>query len=174
MNTIKIKLHDGAKLPEIRKGNCCDLYSARVGWIHCDDVPEVLTFDNESIMWFKPDYTGNGDSSILVGQGDILIVETGISMEMPEDWYNLAFARSSNFLKSGLMLTNSVGIIDHSYKGDNDTWKGVFYCTRSAKVDISKPLLQFTPIKDTIHQFEFKQVESLDNESRGGYGSTDK
>lgn len=167
---IKIKLYDGAELPVIRKGNCADIKSMQVGLIKKHLIGESLSFNDPCIMWYNTD----SSSSIKVEEGDVFIVETGIAMCMPENWFNYAYPRSSNFLKYGIILTNSVGIIDHEYKGNHDTWKGVFYCTRKSVIDITKPLLQFTPVKDTIHDFNFVVVDDLDNDSRGGFGSTDK
>ena len=95
-------------------------------------------------------------------------------MELPEGWFSYAVPRSSTFLKFGLILTNSIGVIDHAYKGDGDTWKGFFLCTRDCNIPIDTKLIQFQPIQDTIHQFEMVEVESLGNEDRGGFGSTDE
>lgn len=165
---IKIKLHEGALKPVIRNGNMCDL-----GIWKFTVAPNSI-FNNQAINLNEFTYLNAKDiDTIKVKRDDIFIIDTGIAMEMVDGWFNYLVPRSSNFLKYGIMLTNSVGVIDNSYKGNNDTWKAVFYCTRDAVISSDAMLLQFQPIKDTLHQFEFKFVDSLDNEDRGGYGSTD-
>lgn len=42
---------------------------------------------------------------------------TGLALEIPEDYVGLLFPRSSN-CKQDIVLTNSVGIIDSSYRGE--------------------------------------------------------
>jgi dUTP pyrophosphatase len=51
-----------------------------------------------------------------VGTNTILY-DTGISLEMPQGVYAEVIPRSS-IVKSGYMLTNSIGIIDNTYTGN--------------------------------------------------------
>lgn len=166
---IKIKLHEGALKPVIRNGNMCDLGIWQYQVLNNNDYNNK-SINLDDIVWYDRECCSD---YIEVRQGDVLCIDTGVAIEMPEGWFNYCVPRSSDFLKYGIILTNSIGVIDHSYKGNNDTWKGFFLCTRSAKIPIDTLLLQFQPVKDTLHQFEFKFVDSLDNEDRGGYGSTD-
>ena len=45
-------------------------------------------------------------------------IGTGISMEIPEGYVGLVFARSGLACKNGLRLCNSVGVIDADYRGE--------------------------------------------------------
>ena len=165
MDIVRVKLHDGAEMPIIIKGNMADLGIARVAILSNENAISV-----KDVPWtFAADW-----DVIKVRCGDVLAIDTGVAMELPEGWFSYAVPRSSTFLKFGLVLTNSIGIIDNAYKGDNDTWKGFFLCTRDCDIPIDTKLLQFQPIQDTIHQFEMVEVESLGNEDRGGFGSTDE
>ena len=46
------------------------------------------------------------------------LVHTGIRIALPENWVFLIDPRSSIGLKSGLRLSNSVGIVDEDYRGE--------------------------------------------------------
>ena len=46
-----------------------------------------------------------------------IMVGTGIAVEVPEGYVGLLFLRSS-MGKTGVSLTNSVGVIDSDYRGD--------------------------------------------------------
>ena len=43
---------------------------------------------------------------------------TGLAIEIPENHVGLLFSRSSVTSKTGLILGNAVGVIDHSYRGE--------------------------------------------------------
>lgn len=167
---MNIKVHSGGKLPKINKGDMADLYNATVGIIRAEDVKEIIKFDDFSIEW----HCQLKDKEVKLNAGDIVIVDLGISVEMPENWYCKVYPRSSTFTKFGLLLTNSVGIIDHLYKGNDDIWKGVFYATRKSTLKLDIPLLQFEPKENTLSNFTINQVDNLEHASRGGFGSTDK
>ena len=68
-------------------------------------------------------------------------------------------------------MTNSIGIMDESYCGDNDEWKFPAYATRDTLIPKGERICQFRIIK---HQPEIKleMVDTLGNPDRGGYGST--
>ena len=94
-------------------------------------------------------------------------------MELPEGYEALVAPRSSTFKNYGILLANSLGIIDESYKGDNDEWKFLAYATRDTHVEKNDRICQFRIIE---HQPKIKltKVESLGNADRGGIGSTGK
>ena len=46
-----------------------------------------------------------------------LVCHTGIAVEIPNGYMGLVFPRSS-IARTGLMLTNSVGVIDSGYRGE--------------------------------------------------------
>ena len=54
--------------------------------------------------------------------GENRIIPLGISMELPEGYEAWLLPRSSTFKKWGITMTNSKGIIDTTYCGDNDIW----------------------------------------------------
>ena len=58
------------------------------------------------------------EHEISVCSGQKCSIGTGISMEIPEGYVGLVFARSGLACKYGLRLCNSVGVIDADYRGE--------------------------------------------------------
>ena len=92
-------------------------------------------------------------------------------MELPSGYEAEIKPRSGTFKQTGLLLTNSVGCIDESYKGNNDEWLAVFYATRDGYISEFDRLLQFR-INEKMPKLVFNEVDVLENEDRSGYGST--
>ena len=63
------------------------------------------------------DLSVSGDD-ITVKPGCHTLVQTGIKTAIPEGYAGLVFVRSSLGIKRGLMLSNSVGVIDSDYRGE--------------------------------------------------------
>tara|TARA_A100000164_G_C21793073_1_gene716812 strand:+ start:455 stop:889 length:435 start_codon:yes stop_codon:yes gene_type:complete len=96
-----------------------------------------------------------------------------ISVQPPDGIYFEIVPRSS-ISKTGYILTNSIGIIDPSYRG---TLKVVLTKLDPSKPDIELPNKRFQLIPRTFisNMFETKCVNDLSITSRGdgGFGSTD-
>lgn len=101
------------------------------------------------------------------------IVSLGISIEIPAGYYAHIVPRSSTFGKWGILLANSMGVIENDYCGDGDVWGFPAVCLRKDGTTIPKGtrICQFRLV-EKAPPVEFVQVESLGNENRGGYGST--
>ncbi len=103
--------------------------------------------------------------------GEYKMIPLGVAMELPKGFEALVAPRSSAFRKYGVLLANSIGIIDESYKGDNDEWNFLAYAVRDTVIPKNERICQFRIIE---HQpgVELIEVESLGNPDRGGIGST--
>lgn len=103
--------------------------------------------------------------------GEYKMIPLGVAMELPKGYEALVAPRSSTFKKYGIILTNSVGIIDEAYKGDNDEWNFLAYAVRNTFIRKNERICQFRIIK---HQplIHLQEVDSLGNADRGGIGST--
>ena len=107
------------------------------------------------------------------GQAPTLI-KTGIKAYMPKDEFLMLCNRSSNPKKKGLVLANSVGIIDGDYYGNPDNDGHImfaFYNIKEEDVEIKKG--------DCIGQAIFQKFAIVDNDNAegnrlGGFGSTSK
>lgn len=115
------------------------------------------------------------DKDISVAAGEAVKVPLGFAMKLPDGVEAHVLPRSSTFMKTGLLLTNSMGIIDNSYSGNDDEWSSVFYATRQVDIERGTRLLQFRLV-DTqatmFGQIGFEEVTQLDSVNRGGFGST--
>ncbi len=103
--------------------------------------------------------------------GDFKLVNLGISIALPEGYEALVVPRSSTFKTWGLLQTNSCGVIDETYCGDDDVWKWPAFATRDTVLHVNDRICQFRIIK---HQpaLIFEETGKLGGESRGGFGST--
>lgn len=105
--------------------------------------------------------------------GDTVVIDFGVAMELPKGFEAHLLPRSSTFQNTGLLLTNSMGIIDNSFCGDKDYWGAKFYATKDGKVEKGQRLCQFR-ILENQPSLKFVEVIHLGNKDRGGYGSTGK
>ena len=115
-------------------------------------------------------------SDIIMHPGDFKLIPLGIAVELPEGYEAHIVPRSSTFKNFGIIQTNSMGIIDHSYCGDNDQWFMPAYCLENRHKDktlIKKNdrVCQFRIVKSQP-TLKIKEVDYLDNEDRGGHGTT--
>lgn len=103
--------------------------------------------------------------------GEYAMIPLGVAMELPHGYEALVAPRSSTFKKYGIMLANSIGVIDESYKGDNDEWNFLAYAVRDMEIHKNERICQFRLIEHQplIHLVE---VDTLGNPDRGGIGST--
>lgn len=108
---------------------------------------------------------------IVLKAGDFKLIPLGIAIALPAGYEAHLVPRSSTFKNFGILQTNSCGIIDESYSGDNDQWMMPVYATRDTAIHINDRICQFRIFK---HQeaFSFLEVEHLEGEDRGGFGST--
>lgn len=103
--------------------------------------------------------------------GEFKLISLGISMKLPEGYEAHVVPRSSTFKNWGVLQTNSCGIIDNSYSGDNDIWRFPVYAVRDTEIKINDRICQFRIVKKQP-PIEFTEVTQLDDTDRGGFGST--
>lgn len=73
---------------------------------------------------------------ITIKKGEFKLIPLGVAMELPEGYEAHVVPRSSTYKHFGIIQTNSMGVIDESYKGDNDFWFFPAFALRDT--DISK------------------------------------
>jgi len=103
--------------------------------------------------------------------GEYKLISLGVSMQLPEGYEAHVVPRSSTFKNFGILQTNSMGVIDNSYCGDGDVWKFPALAMRDTFICVNDRICQFR-IMPVQPEIEFTKVESLNNENRGGLGST--
>ena len=107
----------------------------------------------------------------MILPGEYIEIPLGISIQLPPGYEAIVAPRSSTFRNYGILLVNSIGVIDESYCGDDDEWRFPAYGTREAVIPKDARIAQFRIIE---HQtgVDFVTVPTLGNKSRGGLGST--
>lgn len=104
-------------------------------------------------------------------KGEFKLIPLGVAMELPEGYEGHVLPRSSTFKNFGIIQTNSKGIIDECYKGDNDQWFFPAYAVRDTIINFNDRICQFR-IVEKMPEIEFVTVDQLNNDDRGGHGST--
>ena len=102
------------------------------------------------------------------------LIKTGLKAYMQDDEMLLLYNRSSNPKKKGLILANSVGVVDKDYYGNSDNDGHImfaFYNIKEEDIEIKKG--------EVIGQGIFQKYLVTDNDSAegermGGFGSTNK
>lgn len=104
-------------------------------------------------------------------RGEFFLIPLGVAMELPAGYEAHVAPRSSTFKNYGLIQTNSVGVVDESYRGDNDQWFMPVYALRDGKINKGERICQFRIIRK-MPEILLKEKTSFDSENRGGHGST--
>lgn len=110
---------------------------------------------------------------IEIKAGEFKLIPLGVAMELPKNYKANIYPRSSTYKNFGIILANSVGQIDESYCGDNDQWMFPAIALRDTVIHKNDRICQFE-IQKKMPQIEFVTVDELENNNRGGIGSTGK
>jgi len=113
------------------------------------------------------------DSDVTVNPSKTVLIHTGLSMEIPEGYAGLIYARSGLASKKGLAPANKVGVVDADYRGEvmvalhnhGSTAQTVSNGERIAQLVVT-PFLKV--------EFEVKDELSDTVRGKGGFGSTGK
>ena len=103
--------------------------------------------------------------------GDFRLISLGVSMQLPEGYEAHIVPRSSTYKHWGIIQANHMGVIDNSYCGDNDVWKFPAIAIRDTQIYKNDRICQFRIVRKQP-EFEFEEVDYLENNDRGGFGST--
>ena len=101
------------------------------------------------------------------------LIKTGISMEIPENYFGAVYARSGLSVKEGLRPANCVGVIDSDYRGE--IMVALYNDTNEVKVVKKGDRIAQIVVQPFI-DFEINYVDELNDTDRssGGFGSTGK
>lgn len=106
-------------------------------------------------------------------EGDFALIPLGVGMILPDDYEAHILPRSSTYKNFLVIQTNSMGIVDESYCGDDDEWKLPVYAMKDTSIKKNERICQFR-IEKKQPEVCFVEVEHLKDKSRGGFGSTGK
>lgn len=117
---------------------------------------------------------------------DTYLLKLGIAVELPKGFEAIIVPRSSSFKTYGFVQSNSIGVIDFLYKGNNDEWRLPIVAFKDSNIAEGDRVCQFRiqlSQKATIWQklkwlfssgIKITYVDSLSDSDRGGFGSTGK
>lgn len=104
-------------------------------------------------------------------KGEFRLIPLGVAMELPKGYEAHVIPRSSTFKKYKVLQANGMGLIDNSYSGDNDEWHFPALAMEDTVIEKFDRICQFRII-EKMPKISFIEVKLLDNEDRGGFGST--
>ena len=133
---------------------------------HTDEIEKLRYIDGKS------DFIDlRSAEDVEIKAGEFKLISLGVSMELPKGYEAHIVPRSSTFKTWGIIQTNSMGVIDESYRSDSDIWKMPVYATRDTIIHKNDRICQFRIIE---HQptIEFEEVDKLGNKNRNGFGSS--
>jgi dUTP pyrophosphatase len=140
-----------------------------------------------------PSYAKDGDAgmdmiatSIISDTPTQITYGLGIALEIPYGFVGLVFPRSS-IRKTGLQLSNSVGVIDSGYRGELQATFNKLFGGEAMYDEMKVKEIQpndFYKVGDRVAQImiiphppiEFEEADKLSDTERGegGFGSTGK
>ena len=136
---------------------------------------KIKYFDNEIDKISKIE---NGDwidlraaETISLKKGEFKLIPLGIGMILPEGYEAHVVPRSSTYKNFKIIQTNHQGVIDESYCGDNDQWMFPAYALEDTIIKKNERICQFR-IMQKQPEINFITVDKLNNNNRGGFGST--
>lgn len=131
------------------------------------EMPKLEYIEGEKSDWIDLRCA----ETVTMEPGEFRILSLGIAMELPEGYEAHVAPRSSTFKKFGLLMTNSIGIIDHSFCSDKDIWGFPALAFRKTTIHKGDRICQFR-IVEQQPKIQFDEVDHLSEKERGGFGST--
>jgi dUTP pyrophosphatase len=137
-----------------------------------------------------PSYAKDGDAgmdviatSVISDTPEQITYGLGIALEIPNGFVGLVFPRSS-IRKTGLQLSNSVGVIDSGYRGELQATFNKIFGSEGFYDETKMQTNEFYKVGDRVAQImiiphppiEFEEADELSDTERGegGFGSTGK
>lgn len=111
------------------------------------------------------------DEPVSIKAGETKLIKTGLSLEIPEGFAGLIYARSGLASKKGLAPANKVGVVDSDYRGE----VMVALHNHSNIEQVIDPFERIAQLVITpFLKASFQEVDDLSDTLRGegGFGST--
>lgn len=111
------------------------------------------------------------EKQVIINPGKSAFFATGLKFEIPQGTVLKAYSRSGHGFKNGIRLVNSVGVLDHDYRGE----LGVKLHNDSDTAYVVEPFERICQIMlEQAPQIPFVEVTQLSETVRGenGFGST--
>jgi dUTP pyrophosphatase len=134
---------------------------------------KYLVPDLEKVKWMSE---GNwidlrcAEQTVML-KDEYKLIPLGICVQLPPGYEAYIVPRSSTFKKFGLIQANHFGVVDNKYSGNNDQWFFSCIALRDTIINKNDRICQFR-INEIQPDFEIVEVDNLENQDRGGLGST--
>lgn len=126
------------------------------------------------------------DDDVYTTKDSTGMINLGVAMKLPSGFEAVVLPRSSTFKTFKITQTNSQGVIDQPYCGNDDWWKYPYIAWENTTIERGDKICQFRiqlSQKANIWQklkwlfssgIELVEVEKLSKKNRGGFGTTGK
>jgi dUTP pyrophosphatase len=111
-------------------------------------------------------------TDVLIPPHTIVLVRTGLVIEVPTGHFLAILARSSTPLKRGLIVANGVGVIDPDYSGPTDEILIQLLNVTGSDVQVRRGDRLAQGIVLPAPRVTWEEVEEIREVVRGGFGST--
>ncbi len=130
------------------------------------ELPKYETIDSSGM-----DLAADIEKKVEIKPGQTLIIPTGISLSIPENFEIQIRPRSGLAAKSNITVLNTPGTIDADYRGEI---KVILINLGNKTFTVEKGARIAQMVLCPIIKMNLKEVENLDDTSRGsgGFGST--
>lgn len=108
---------------------------------------------------------------IILNQFEDKMIPLGIGMKLPVGYEANIVPRSSTYKHFKIIQTNSFGVVDNSYSGNDDQWHFPALAIQDTYIKKGDRICQFR-INKVMSPLEIETVEFLGEVSRGGFGTT--
>ena len=153
----------------------------KIEWFNLNDLREYKQPLEIKIKYFdkslaKIEQNGNwidlrSSERIELKQFERTLIPLGIAMQLPKNYEALLAPRSSTYKNFGIIQTNTPGIIDNEYCGNNDQWMMSVVALRDTIIEVGDRICQFR-IQEVMPKVKITEVDVLGNPNRSGFGST--
>lgn len=109
---------------------------------------------------------------VLPGTGAPTLIPGNIIAEIPKGYMIMLCLRSSTPRKFGLVMPQSVGIIDNDYCGEDDEIQIQVYNITDDVVTVERGTRIAQCVLVRVDTPELIEVDEMSDQSRGGFGST--
>lgn len=111
------------------------------------------------------------DEKITLNPSETKLIPTGLSMEIPEGYAGLIYARSGLASKKGLAPANKVGVVDSDYRGEIMVALHN-HSKEKQEIDAKERIAQL--VITPFLKVQYEETDSLEETKRGkgGFGST--
>lgn len=122
---------------------------------------------------YFPEENNERVSKVVIKPNQVVKINTGLALDIPEGYFVMIAPRSSFGIKKNLSLSNTVAVIDESYKGE------VLLFVRNdgdedAVIEHNERIVQMLLLP--TYKVAIKETEELSESERGaqGFGSSGK